>query len=187
MPFVNIPFFRRLIIMFSTMLNLIPWLRQTRQVPDRLIAAYAMYTPTLAAAVAICRWFRVPCVLLVPDLPEFFRPGYVASPLVRWIRKANLWIVYRLAEQMQGFVFLTKHMAERFRIDGKPVGVVEGCVDVEGEKDIPVRTPGERPRERIVMYAGILAAAYGVRMLVRAFMLLEESRLSSLALRAGRA
>jgi glycosyltransferase involved in cell wall biosynthesis len=73
---------------------------------------------------------------------------------------------------MDGFIFLTKYMAGKFRLDRKPIELVEGCVDPEG--DAPHNAAVLRGPERIVMYAGGLAAAYGVRMLVQAFMSIKN-------------
>jgi glycosyltransferase involved in cell wall biosynthesis len=171
-PYINLPLLKRSSMMLSTMLQLARWLHSTRKVPNRIVTVYAMYTATFVAAAIVCRWFRVPCVLIVPDLPEYIRPGYVANSLFARIRELNMRMLHRLADQMQGFIFLTKHMAERFHLGSRPFDVVEGFADVEnGEYD---QKPSERGHERAVMYAGILSAVYGVRMLVQAFMRLKN-------------
>jgi glycosyltransferase involved in cell wall biosynthesis len=169
-PFLNIPLVKRFFIFaFSTVL-LARWLWLTRAVPDRKVFLYAMYLPTLVASLA-CRVCRVPCVLAVPDLPEYMRPGHVPTLVMGFFQRLNSRLTYAVAHCMSGYVFLTKYMAARFNLKDKPFTVVEGCVD-----DHAALTESAREDDRqcrTVFYAGGLQTAYGVGMLLEAFRRLE--------------
>jgi glycosyltransferase involved in cell wall biosynthesis len=166
-PFLNVPFFKRFFIALATIFYLLRWLWRTRGSSERVVAVYAMYSPTLLPAALVCRLSGVPLVLFVPDLPEFMDPGSDPPHLLRWLRNVNARLSYWCAERASGFVFLTRHMADRFCLAGRPFAVVEGCVDAAIAAQ--AETPAQDPSLRVAMYAGILASSYGVRTLVQAF------------------
>lgn len=107
-----------------------------------------------AAARAAARLRRRPAAAIATDLPALLG-GRMAKPATRSLAKFN------------GYVFLTDAMSARLNPHGRPVLVMEGMVD-EGMR-ARHNIPAQKHADKVVLYAGMLHAIYGVTTLVDAF------------------
>ena len=99
-----------------------------------------------------------PCVAIVTDVPEILAGGKTKTAQVNT----------RELEKFDGFVLLTEAMNPWVNPKGKPYIVAEGQVDAAmsaRENALSGKAP-----EKIVFYAGMLHAQYGVVTLAEAFM-----------------
>lgn len=101
---------------------------------------------------------KKPVVLIVTDLPEFQRGGF--------LRRLN----EKMFEKADGFILLTEQMNEKINPLGKPYIVLEGHSD----SALPALAPEEKTESKtgkqIVLYSGSLMKLYGIRNLVEGFL-----------------
>lgn len=101
---------------------------------------------------------KKPVVLIVTDLPEFQRGGF--------LRRLN----EKMFEKADGFILLTEQMNEKINPAGKPYIVLEGHSD----SALPALAPEEKTESKtgkqIVLYSGSLMKLYGIRNLVEGFL-----------------
>lgn len=139
-------------------------LRQVDSGAKTVTIIYAAHGPFLMAAIAhkALRRNNLTCIVL-PDLPEFMAEGGL---LYRMVKSIDTAIFYRLARRIDYFVVLTKAMAERLNLPSSRYTVVEGIAD-QFTFDQPL--DGSGPDRCVFMYAGTLAARYGIVDLLSAF------------------
>jgi glycosyltransferase involved in cell wall biosynthesis len=165
--FFNIPVLKHFSILVSALLSLAPWVLSHRH-KKKVLIIYSMYAPFPAIGSILARCFGVKTVLIVPDLPEFMRIGVKTPWLLRVASKLNRVQLYFFCRDFAGYVFLTKFMAERFKVDSERYVVIEGCVNVAEALDSSNKEVSE-PSIRSLLYAGNLNEAYGVKMLIDGF------------------
>ncbi len=139
----------------------------------RSIVIYSMHAPFLLAAAmakAVDRSLKV-CVV-VPDLPEHMNLSHVGR-LLRAFKAMDRWILDLVLRHMDCFVFLTRHMAERLGVAGRPWIVMEGAVNPE---DANAESWPQVPDNslKVVLYTGTLHKAYGILDLLEAFSLVPD-------------
>lgn len=165
--FVNIRVLKTFSRFFSAFLGLF------RASPSRRcsIVVYSAHLPFLFAAILYRSIFRDSRVcLILPDFPEFMGEG---GQLYRIAKSVESWIFYRLVRRIDGFVLLTRFMAERLNLRDDQFVVVEGIADT-----LPTGTVGDKsydhPNRRAFLYTGTLASRYGIMDLVKAFRLVKH-------------
>ncbi len=104
--------------------------------------------------------FRVPTVIVLTDLPEFFKSS--------WLWKNSLKFIIKNAD---GYILLTEHMAGKLGVNDKPYIVIEGLVDTLRPTEVQMQ------RKRALFYAGGLYKEYGVLKLMKAFEYLKDNDL----------
>lgn len=135
------------------------------QEEEKVIIVYAMHLPFLKACVNVKKNIKgsLKIILIVPDLPQYM--GGSNSFPYSYLNKLNRQKLYKACEEVDGFVLLSKYMAETLPVGKKPWTLVEGIFnnvadDVKEENISSARQ---------VFYAGTLAKRYGVMNLVKAF------------------
>lgn len=170
--FFNIPIFKHFFILISALFSLVPWALSSSD-RQKVLVIYSMYAPFPALGSILAKFFGVKVILIVPDLPEFMRIGIKSSWLLDVAIKLNRVQLYFFCKSFSGYVFLTRFMAERFKVSSEKYVVIEGCVTVADELD---SNPKESPESNIrsLLYAGNLNEAYGVKMLIDGFHSLDN-------------
>jgi glycosyltransferase involved in cell wall biosynthesis len=137
-----------------------------------IVLVYAITTPLLKACDKIKRKYpNTKIVLIVPDLPEYMSSNL--SPVLRFLKSVNSWILNRLYRCVDGYVLLSKYMKDSLPINNKPWTVVEGIYNPIITK-IPCNEVNAEYNERYILYTGTLARRYGVMRLVEAFARLKN-------------
>ena len=150
-----------------------------RENDDKMIVIYSPHTPFLEAAsyakkldptIRIC--------LVVPDLPQYMNLNKNVSLIYRWGKKLDIKKFNRLSKRIDSYMLLTENMKDKLAVGNKPYIVVEGIignnVDTLSNED---NVHGFSDKKTIV-YTGKLNAKFGVKNLVDAFSLIEDSECS---------
>ena len=139
------------------------------------VYVYDLHAPFLKAVADIKILYKqMKVCVIVPDLPGF--TGEKPSVLL----KLHLHIMQKTLQKsynsVDAFVLLSKHMAERLPLQGKPWVVVEGIYN-EHEELRPVI--GKRTPYKTVFYLGAVSQRNGVERLLNAFQIIfrEDYRL----------
>lgn len=137
-----------------------------------VIVVYSAHLPFMVAAIA-CRWLYrdTKICMVLPDLPEFMDEGGILYQVAKWVETR---IFYRLARHIDGFVLLTRFMADRLQLSDGQYVVVEGIAEPATDTSFDHSGPLGATR-RIFLYSGTLAARYGVLDLVQAFRNVRDS------------
>jgi len=167
-PYVNIKYLKHAMIVLTAFLMLMKWATRFGK-QKKVLVSYSMYAPFPVLSRLMAVFFRVKTILIVPDVPEYMRIGTFTPWHMKVILKINQMQSYYFTKYMDGYVFLTKYMTEKFPVKKGRFAVVEGCVEAAG--DAAGRKKGSRRKEsgRILLYAGQLNSEYGVGLLLSAF------------------
>lgn len=133
---------------------------------ESVVLIYSAHLP-FVASVLLYRFFicKIKVCLILPDLPEYMDEGGI---LYRAAKSIESRIFYMLVRKIDGFVLLTRFMADRLNLENHRYVVMEGIADCPDESPrLPDDDP-EAPR-RIFLYTGTLAARYGIMDLVEGF------------------
>ena len=131
------------------------------------VLAYAMAFPF----VQILRYTKkhypkLSLCLVVPDLPEYMNPARIDKKLYKAGKRLESWICRRCVSRVDCFVLLTDTMKEWFN------HIICYTV-VEGIASPTFMDAGRaalvNPRQKMILYAGMIEARYGVTDMVDAF------------------
>ena len=148
--------------------SLIRWCIENKD-QKKILLIYAVTTPFLKACCEIKGKFNdVKIVQIVPDLPEFMvedNGGFKDR-----LRKLNRNILNKLYDDVDGYILLSKHMAERLSSESKPSIVIEGIYSGE------IKPKNDKSQNtKNIFYGGTLAGRYGIMNLVDAFMQVQDA------------
>lgn len=133
------------------------------------VFVYSMRSAPMAAACEIKK--RIPnakIYLIVTDLPQFMDLGQ--SKVKAFLKSLDWKFIKKMQKQFDGFILYATKMAEFLKIpDGRWL-LIEGSYDKAEEIAVD-----EAEKKNAVMYSGTLDEQYGIKMLVDAFMQLEDS------------
>lgn len=128
-----------------------------------VILIYSAHLPFLAAALLQKLRKRDTRVCLVlPDFPEFMDER---GRLYAMAKAVESRLFRLLAKRMDGFVVLTRAMADRLGLDNSKFAVVEG---IAAPSELPEIEHSETGK-RVFLYTGTLASRYGIVDLVQSF------------------
>lgn len=128
---------------------------------NRTIVIYAIHLPFLIAATKLKKLVpELKLIQIVPDLPEFMnsKPSRLQSMSYR--KSSDYYSV------MDGWILLSKYMADKLNITEKPWRVIEG---IYNPMDTPINYI-EKEKKSVfrIFYGGTLARRYGIMNLVNA-------------------
>ena len=149
------------------------FVRQSKK-EKKAIIVYCPHTPFLEAAAygkQLDKSIRIHMV--VPDLPQYMNLSKKAHPVYDFFKKIDIRKMEGLIAQVDSFMLLTRHMAEKLNVGNRPYIVVEGIIDA---KNIPAHKKNGNGKK--VAYAGKLIEAFGVKRLIEAFELIDVPEVS---------
>lgn len=145
------------------------WMEETSG-EKRVVLAYAMTTPMVELLRNVKRRYKhVTCLLVVPDLPEYMSVSSGKMPLYHFCKKIQIQHFRRALKPVDGYVLLTKYMAEWFDWEIKYT-VIEGICS-QKKSDYRAVAPAEKRKS--ILYAGMLDEKYGVVDLAKAFLQID--------------
>lgn len=139
---------------------------------DSHIVIYSTYLPFLRAVKSLPESIKIS--LVIADLPEFYDLGRT-SKLRTILRKINNNAIYKVMSRIDGYVLLTEQMADFLKIKDKPYTIVEGVWNkrqLSKEKSV---STAKNTEKKVIFYAGTLHEKYGIKNLLDAFALIEDS------------
>lgn len=135
------------------------------------VVAYAMTSPFVELLNFISKKYpKVKTCLIVPDLPEYMNATAQSSIIYSTLKKVQIRHFKRELKSVNGYVLLTKYMAEWFDWDIKYT-VVEG-ISLKTKADLS-KTNNVK-KEKSILYAGLLEEKYGVIDLVNSFIEIDD-------------
>lgn len=151
---------------------------------EKIVLIYAVHTPFIKACVELKKRFKsqIKIVLIVPDLPEYM--GGSNSFIRSFLRKQNNKLLSVCYKEIDGFVLLSKYMAELLPVEDKPWTVVEGVFNNRGSNIHAVRKKKEH-KVKTIFYSGTLAKRYGILNLVEAVSSLQNPNIQLIICGAG--
>ncbi|MDA8083440.1 MAG: glycosyltransferase [Nitrospiraceae bacterium] len=172
-PYINIKLIKHLIIAISSFFLLARWAVKSKS-RNKILVVYSMYAPFPVVSRVLSLCFRVKSILIVPDLPEHMRIGVPTPWYLKMLLRINRWQLYLFGRLFDGYIFLTKFMTEGFNVQPDRYEIIEGCVDSLPGYNSHESENSINGGQRILLYAGQLNAAYGVRILLLAFTSLQN-------------
>ena len=165
MPFFNQPFLKYFGFKIYAFVYTLLWALRTK-------GSKAMICDVLnahaSASMKACRLLGIDAVGIVTDIPGYM--GFSGEE-VSWIKRMWDKIEVLKIRRMTHFVLLTEAMCDIINPSRKkPYVVVEGLVDSEMKEQT---TSPYNDGKRHITYTGTLNAAFGVRSLVKGFMIVE--------------
>lgn len=134
---------------------------------DKEILIYSTYLPFLKAVQKLDSSYRV--TLIVTDLPEFYDLRQV-SRLHRWFRIKNNCKISAYLKRIDSFVLLTEQMKAPLNVGERPYVVVEGICGTKTSLPLqPIL------KKKVILYTGTLHYQFGIRRLLEAFSLIDDS------------
>ncbi len=167
--FLNLTIVKRYSIYRSILKEAKLWMRKNAN-EEKIILVYSLIPSYLKAAIKLKRLFkgtRVCCIVL--DLPEFF--GDNTSLIHKWCDKKRSIDVYSLVPEIDMFVLLTEYMVQKLNVGERPWILMEGIYN-------PVGIEGQNKERKTILYSGKLDARFGIRSLLEAFHLIDDSNFS---------
>lgn len=155
---LNLPIVKNLWQMVGTYLTIC---KEARQGAAAVVCDVLNASITLGAAVAAKR-NKIPCIGIVTDLPELMVTG---------VNPKHVKMVEAIIAKCTGYVFLTEAMNEKLNPTHKPYVIIEGLCDANMIRFEKTKTEIDTVRK--CMYAGLLDARYGVKMMVDGFLLAD--------------
>lgn len=150
--------------------ELMNWCEKNKE-GKKVVVIYAIHTPFIKACVRLKKTYKVKIVLIVPDLPEYM--GGQNSFIRNNLRKLNHKILTNLYPSIDGFVLLSKYMAELLPIQNKPWTVVEGIFN-NASDNVSIDVNREDDKIKTIFYSGTLAKRYGILNLVEAISSMDD-------------
>lgn len=162
----------KFVYLYGSILNL-PIVKNLWQMVDTYLAickevrhgASAVVCDVLNASIALgastaAKHMGIPCIGIVTDLPELMVTG---------VNQKHVKMVESVIEKCTGYVFLTEAMNDKLNPTHKPYVIIEGLCDANMIRY--ERENAESKAVRKCIYAGLLDARYGVKMMVDGFLL----------------
>lgn len=166
-PFVNIQGLKQITIKKNIEKMLKQWLKNNKDVKDKLVLMYSIYPPYTEPAIKLCKAYGCHLSVVITDLPEYMYSWKNMKGIRGWYSK-------RLSEKMRylqgkcdSYILFTKPMAVKMKIQDKPYMVSEGFCDASIFDDIPDQ---EKYTRKTIVYGGNLSRLYGIHNLVKGFM-----------------
>lgn len=160
--FVNITYLKKWFTKISLRRQLYKTLNNRNDNENLVVLIYSLMYPYLSAVIELKKMYpHFKVVAIVPDMPEF-----IAS-------KNDVKKIYELSKEIDGFVLLTKQMAEKLNVGERPYSIMEGVFSLE-------HTYNDVRREEntcTILYTGTLDKRYGIINLIENFLKVKSDRL----------
>lgn len=152
---LNLPILKNIWQMVGTYLTIC---REARKGTSAVVCDVLNASIALGASTA-AKHKGIPCIGIVTDLPDLMITG---------VDQRHVKMVNAVIDNCTGYVFLTEAMNEKLNQSNKPYVVIEGLCD-----EVMSRVEKKKTEDRTVrkcIYAGLLDARYGVKMMVEGFL-----------------
>ncbi|MEH7440209.1 glycosyltransferase [Neobacillus drentensis] len=149
------------------------WIKDRYQNGELHVLVYSMRSAPMATACYIKK--RIPSAkiyLIVTDLPQFMDLGQ--SKLKAFLKKFDWMSIKKMQRQFDGFILYASKMAEILSIPDDKWLLMEGSYDNNEIIDVHIE---DSRKQKAIMYSGKLDEQYGIRMLLDAFMSIEDSNI----------
>ena len=146
------------------------WCKTRYKGNDVNVFVYSMRSAPVATACRIKE--RIPqakIYLIITDLPQFMDLGQ--SRIKAALKKIDWQSIKKMQKKFDGFILYAEKMAEHLEIPSNK------WILMEGSYDTTEQIAAVKEKKRAVMYSGKLDEQYGIKMLVDAFMSIQDSNI----------
>jgi len=165
--FCNLKLIRNYIIPRKIYKVLYRWCKNS--LSPKTLFVYTISPSFMTALKRIKKKFpQVQICTIVADLPEMINLSNSQNPLLKFFIKRRAKNSYANLDCVDCFVLLTKHMADRMKIN-KPYCVVEGIAPIRELREEPPQDGLKR-----ILYTGTLHQKFGILNLLEAFKQIED-------------
>lgn len=170
-PMLNVPVLKNIGVFVYTFFYVLFWSWFKIGKNKTIISDVLNFTVAFASFLA-CKISFTKNITIITDLPYniLHAQNGRKNVLARIYDKLTTFMLYRF----DGYVLLTEQMNSVVNPKNKPYMIMEGLVDINMEASENLAS--EKTAEKILIYAGGLYEIYGVKMLVDAFMKLEDGQ-----------
>lgn len=144
------------------------WCKTRYEGNDVIVFVYSMRSAPMATACHIKE--RIPqakIYLIITDLPQFMDLGQ--SRIKAALKMIDWRSIKKMQQKFDGFILYAEKMAEYLTIPA------ENWMLMEGSYDTSEQITAVKDKKKAVMYSGKLDEQYGIKMLVDAFMSIQDS------------
>lgn len=139
------------------------------------VVIYSLHMPYVIAGLLAKFVFQRRVYIIVPDLPIYMRTGYGGNRLLSILKIIDSKILGFASSFFDGACFICAAMQKEFPALSVNSVVIDGIVDGTTIAHIPERTVDNAANAKIVLYTGLLAESYGVKLLIKAIDLLPSN------------
>lgn len=144
------------------------WRKTRYKGSDVIVFEYSMRSAPMATACRIKE--KIPqakIYLIITDLPQFMDLGQ--SRVKAALKKFDWQSIKKMQKKFDGFILYAEKMAEYIEIPSNK------WILMEGSYDTAEQIAAVKEKKKAVMYSGKLDEQYGIKMLVDAFMSIQDS------------
>lgn len=144
------------------------WCKTRYEGDDVIVFVYSMRSAPMATACHIKK--KIPqakIYLIITDLPQFMDLGQ--SRIKAVLKKIDWRSIKKMQQKFDGFILYAEKMAEYLAIP------TENWMLMEGSYNTSEQITVIKDKKKAVMYSGKLDEQYGIKMLVNAFMSIQNS------------
>ena len=144
------------------------WCKIRYKGSDVIVFVYSMRSAPMATACRIKE--KIPqakIYLIITDLPQFMDLGQSRVKAV--LKKIDWQSIKKMQKKFDGFILYAEKMAEYLGIPSNK------WILMEGSYDTAEQIAAVKEKKKAVMYSGKLDEQYGIKMLVDAFMSIQDS------------
>ncbi len=147
------------------------WCEKRYQGAGLTVFVYSMRSAPMAAACMIKKTIpNAKIYLIVTDLPQFMDLGQ--NRLKAFLKYIDWKIIKSMLPCFHGFILYTAKMADFLKLPSEKYLIMEGCCDSN-----EVNINNTVMTKKAIMYSGKLDDAYGIKMLLAAFMQIKDDGL----------
>lgn len=146
------------------------WCKTRYKGSDVIVFVYSMRSAPMATACRIKE--KIPqakIYLIITDLPQFMDLGQ--SRVKAALKKIDWQSIKKMQKKFDGFILYAEKMAEYLEIPSNK------WILMEGSYDTAEQIAAVKEKKKAVMYSGKLDEQYGIKMLVDAFMSIQDSEI----------
>ena len=143
------------------------WCKTRYKDSDVIVFVYSMRSAPMATACRIKE--KIPqakIYLIITDLPQFMDLGQSRVKAV--LKKIDWQSIKKMQKKFDGFILYAEKMAEYLEIPSNK------WILMEGSYDTAEQITAVKEKKKAVMYSGKLDEQYGIKMLVAAFMSIQD-------------
>lgn len=167
LSYIKNKFLRSFLNSFQLILLIAAWKRKNKKTKQYIMFDYLHFYSSLMAMVC-CKLFNIKLITTVTDLHEFMFCNVNESSLIAGSRKK---IGRLVLGQVDTLLALTLQTIEFLNLQQKKTIIIEGLVDADHYVPSPHT---EHQDYKIIHYSGGLIEQYGIKVLIDAFLRIED-------------
>lgn len=161
-PFINLPYIHNVCLVFYSFFYILFWGIRNRK--EKFVLMDILNVSICMGSLLACKLLSLHCVGILTDMPGLL-VGASTTVKNKFLNTKKITQLY--ASYFDSYVLLTEQMNEVINKKNKPYIVMEGLADITIS---PIEIQNKETGKRSILYAGGLHERYGLKILVEAFL-----------------